>query len=533
MGFFDFLKPSWQTRNQEKALKTVAKEEDQQKLAEIARNAPLFVVSRAAFQKLSDQGVLAEIAKNFLNNGPTLLLVVERLTDQQVLGDIAQSNCAEYVRVAALDKLTDSALAHKIFSEIIKKAKKSNNSSIRLDAVRFLSTQSLLAVLAKDDPDFGVREAAAGKLTDQETLTQIAKFDTHLVVREAAVKNMTDRALAQEILDKIKATRSYEFPTTNSAATASFDHNEHLTYNEFVDSIKSYMNIREYDKVKVAIGNLTNRNILSEIVNSGDARWCYDRGSDNYGPYHIVDLRDTARSRLGDLGKGKVPTNTRTQIKAPKNSSGTADIQSTLAGLDPNKKPNSDLYFIADSLKNVQTMAIKGLIDGLVVMTPTFAKTIQKFPTNADRLYQIGLRSLMGIEALDLIRNPSHPINTQYYGTLVIHSGFPQVCLKCGKPMEKFELLMAPVFNEEGIKGRVSMTAENSQEIFDVLMNVRHFMAVPCCAEHSIANRFFFWMGTYPFFTDDQDIAATCRKSLNLDQVLEQPVKVVNGEIVY
>ena len=538
MGFFDFLKPAWQSNKLPTALKAVENEKDQTKLVEIAKNAPLNFVRKAAILKLTDQKFLAELAESSLANSFLLEAVVERLTDQEALADIArQAGCDDYLRIAVLTKLNDDELACNVFTEIIKKAKKSGDIRIRLEAARRLTAQSLLAELAQRDPDFTVREAAVAKLTDQEALTQIAKFSEYTALREAAAKKLTDKGLAQDILGKIEKNRRVSLAAVNTpgggaVCSDSGCANEPLTYAEFVNSVKMFMNIREFDKVQTAIKHLTNRKILSDIINSTDAGWDYDRGQDNYGPYHIVDLRDTARMRLEKLEKDNIPERKPAQGKASGDESGATGADTVQRALEPNRKPNNDMFFIVNSLKNAQAVPIGGLIDGLVIMTPPFAKTVQKLPTNAERLYQFGLSTLMGIETLNLVRNPSHPVNTKYYGTVVIHYGFPQVCLKCGKPVEKFELLMAPVFNEEGIQGRVSLTAENAQEIFDVLKNVRHFLAVPCCAEHSLADRFFFWMGTAPFFTDDQDIAATCRKHLNLPQTLEQPVKVVNGKIV-
>jgi hypothetical protein len=90
---------------------------------------------------------------------------------------------------------------------------------------------------------------------------------------------------------------------------------------------------------------------------------------------------------------------------------------------------------------------------------------------------------------------------------------------------------MFPVDNPQKIPGKVNISGDNAQEIFDVLLNVRNFIAVPCCAEHSLARRFFFWKGMNPFFTDDEDIAKTCMVYSTLTQPAN-PVKVVNGKII-
>jgi hypothetical protein len=65
MGLLDIFKPVWQSKNKEKALRAVERISDQQKLMEVAKTADLdYNVRRAAIDKLTDQSVLADIAKS-------------------------------------------------------------------------------------------------------------------------------------------------------------------------------------------------------------------------------------------------------------------------------------------------------------------------------------------------------------------------------------------------------------------------------------------------------------------------------------
>lgn len=523
-----FFKPAWQSKNKDKALKAVAKETDQRNLAEIYHKAQVQDVRNAAMQRLTDQTVLAELAKSRPYDSIALMEIIEKLTDQSTLADIAQNSGIANVRIAALDKLTDQNLAHDIFTDIIRKSKKVGDVGIRMGAVRILTNQNMLAELAKNDIIYSVRAAAVEKLTDQEALTQIAKYDVMLNVRLAAAKRLTDRGLAEEIVNKIELSKRKNIEPASGIGTAT--EKQPLSYDEFVNSVKSFMNIRDYDKVQKAIQTLTNQDVLAEIIKSSAKGWHYDRGADNYGPYNIIDLRDTARARLDELQRSKPQASPQAQPE-PLGAVCSNVVENPLLDHAPGRKPNTDLFFIVEALKNAPTIPMQGLINGLVVMTPSFTKTIQKFPRNAERLYQIGLNSLTGPEIPDLIQNPTLSASTRYYGTVTIFTGFPQLCLKCRKPVEKYELLMAPVANPQGIQGRVSISADNAQEIFDVLQNVRNFFAVPCCAEHSLANRFFFWMGMSPLFTDDEDIANTCMIYSTRTQSAN-PVKVVNGKIV-
>lgn len=523
-----FLKPAWQGKNEAKALSAVEKETDQAKLAEIYTKAPLLAVRQATIQRVTDQTVLTDLAKSYARNGPTLMEIMKNLTDQSTLADIAQNSGITYVRVAALDKLTDQALARNIFNDIMRKSKKSGDTATRIDAARRLTNQSLLAELAKNDINSSVRETAIEKLTDQEVLTQIAKYDVFLHVRMAAAKKLADRGLAEEIASKIEFSRRKNIESTNGISTTAA---KQPSYNEIVATVKNIKNARDFHKIEETIQKLTSQNVLAEIIESRAGGWEYDRGVENYGPYNIIDLRDTARVRLNELKKNKPDANTQVQPEyLEKDPAGV--VENTWTDYNPNQKPNTDLFFIVEALKNAPTISMTGLINGLVLMTPRFTKTIQKFPRNTECLYQIGLNSLPGLQVLDLLRDPAIPSTTPYYGTLNIFEGFPQLCLKCRKPVEHFELLMAPVANPQGM-GRVSISADSPQEIFDILLNVRNFIAVPCCAEHSLANRFFFWMGANPFFTDDEDISKTCMAySKRPGQVTAAPIKVVNGKII-
>ena len=56
----------------------------------------------------------------------------------------------------------------------------------RRNAVYKLTDQSLLAKIARNDPEWNVRTAAVWMLTDQSLLAQIAKNDGHPNVRQAA-----------------------------------------------------------------------------------------------------------------------------------------------------------------------------------------------------------------------------------------------------------------------------------------------------------------------------------------------------------
>jgi len=536
------FKPAWKGYNKAKALKVVEKETNQSKLAEIAQNAPLREVCSAAVDKLTSQNLLAEIVLNkagfnnvaveaarkvtdqrFLveiakkcENTAALIVAVEKLTDQETLADIAQVNDGT-IGAAALANLSDQTLARKIFADIVRKSKKSDNGSTRMEMAKRLTDQDLLTELAQKDIDWQIRVAAVERLMDQKTLAHLAKYDSITEVRTAALKKMTDRTLAQELLNEIEQNNKVYHSGP-----------QFVSYGDFFNAVRQFINKREYDRAQAAIESLTDQNILSEIENGSENDWCIDRGIDNYGPYHIVDLRETAGRRLVQLKKLNIKPD------AIKGKFRESEIEISPVNYDVNEKPDTDLFVMIKSLENAPKERIKGLINGVVVMTPEFTMKLQQLPHNAKCLYQLqNLNSLPGLDSLDLIlRDTQLPANTSYYGPVVLYHGFPSICLKCRKPVKKFELLMNTDHNAEVKMNRVVIDADNAQEIFDVLKNIRRFIAVPCCEEHSLVDHFFIGTGMLPIFTDDKDIADTCMIYSSKPYSSILPVRVVNGEVM-
>jgi UDP-N-acetylglucosamine 2-epimerase len=88
-------------------------------------------------------------------------------------------------------------------------AKTDKDWRVRQRAVGELTDQQLLADIAKNDVDWHVRHRAVGKLTDPQVLTDIAKNDLDKRVRMLAVKKITDQHVLADIAknDKDKLVR--------------------------------------------------------------------------------------------------------------------------------------------------------------------------------------------------------------------------------------------------------------------------------------------------------------------------------------
>ena len=189
MGFF---KPAWQSddwRKQEKALREVEKEANQRKLAEIAKYAPLADVSKRAIEKITDQSILFDVAKNAKNKrtGHDEFLAIEKLTDQYALADIAKNDEDWTVRRAAIGNIFDQDI-------LIDITKREIDWRVRLQAVIKITDKSALERIAMSDSNYHVRREAVGKITDKSILEKIAMSDIDEFVRKAARSNPNSKS---------------------------------------------------------------------------------------------------------------------------------------------------------------------------------------------------------------------------------------------------------------------------------------------------------------------------------------------------
>lgn len=118
---------------------------------------------------------------------------VRNISDQALLAKIAVESKDESLRYSAVTKLTDAALLAKV-------ALGSNDWSVRNAAVKKLTDEAVLAKIAVEDKDSYVREAAVTKVTDQVLLAKVAMEDDNTVVRSAAFDKLTDQSLRAKVV---------------------------------------------------------------------------------------------------------------------------------------------------------------------------------------------------------------------------------------------------------------------------------------------------------------------------------------------
>ena len=209
---------------------------DQNLLADVAKNAAASPIRTAAIEKVTNQDVLADIAetdkdskvratalakvdeshpvkqkvkqemqqkidadflKTYEGDRSTCETVFARVTNQDLLADIAKNAVRASIRTAAVEMVADQNVLAKI-------AKTDKDSKVRETAIRKLTDQNLLADIAKTDSDSDVRCAAIENLTNQMVLAEIAKTDKDDSVRETAIEKITDQALLADVAKNAK-----------------------------------------------------------------------------------------------------------------------------------------------------------------------------------------------------------------------------------------------------------------------------------------------------------------------------------------
>jgi hypothetical protein len=145
-------------------------------------------------EKIDDPSVLAKLAKS-AKCVDIRLQAVKKINDQYVLADIAR-NDKDYkdydVRISATRRMNDQILLAEI-------ARNNEEGLIRLAAVQALKDHIALAQVAKNDESMVIRMEAVKKIKDQTVLADIARADNHKDVRKAAVEKLKDQELLVQI----------------------------------------------------------------------------------------------------------------------------------------------------------------------------------------------------------------------------------------------------------------------------------------------------------------------------------------------
>lgn len=168
----------------------------EQQLARVAKNARATEVRIHAAKKLNDQQLLHELAKDFHIKKEVIDVVLEKITDTQVLTDLARTAPSVNVRLDAAIRVDDQQALAKIALDA------EGNPMLREKAIGKLTDQKLLAGMVVGANAFKYtrdRAAAARRITDQSALADIVRNVTDSSVGQAALKNLTDQQLLWDI----------------------------------------------------------------------------------------------------------------------------------------------------------------------------------------------------------------------------------------------------------------------------------------------------------------------------------------------
>jgi hypothetical protein len=156
------------------------------------------LLQRAAVSRITDQNVLIDIAKS--TSEPDVgMAALEKVVGQLSLAQIAETASVQPVRYTAVEKLTDQAALFRIVES-------SKERSLWEAAIRKLDQASLITIY-KTHPDSSKRWNAVCHLTDQARLTAIAKTDRDEDVRSLAVSRLNDEALLHTFAKTDKSDR--------------------------------------------------------------------------------------------------------------------------------------------------------------------------------------------------------------------------------------------------------------------------------------------------------------------------------------
>ena len=250
-----------------------AQEEALKRLAETAadefgKKYEIWLARKAIVEKLEDQAVLSDIAKND-KDMHIRIVAIRKLNSQTLLAEIARSGENIQARMAAAEGVTSQTLLAEIARSDeprLKLAREatvaglvSDEDIVRQITIFKLTDQITLAEIAKDDKSEVIRKAAVGRLTDQVALLKIAKSENNSDVRLAAVGRIVDQAVLRDIAENNE--------DTNMRAAAVGRLDNHALLAEYAKNDK-------VEKVRlVAAQKLNDTEILVAIAKSSKNEW--------------------------------------------------------------------------------------------------------------------------------------------------------------------------------------------------------------------------------------------------------------------
>ena len=245
------------------SIKTI---EDENVLCTIVKNSPLAAMRKYAFDKISDEHILADLA---CFNGEFMNRALNRITDNALLLDIALYSTDLPMKRNAVKKIDDE--------EFLLKAVQNNPyndiSEYIVDTIR---DESLLEIIASNNSNPFNRKAAVNKIKSQDILTRLGEIESEEVVCTAIIRKTQDKDLLEYmgLSNPCKTVRRY---------VASVTDDEDILYKL---AFKEY----EFDNRREMISKLTNEeyiyNLLKREVNGS----VFNPDLEIINPEMLIDL---------------------------------------------------------------------------------------------------------------------------------------------------------------------------------------------------------------------------------------------------
>ena len=174
----------------------------QSELCKLGRECVYSDIRKEAVRKITDQNVLAEIA-SYDESYEVFKMAIDRIFEESFLEKVVSHASDKYACSLAVRKIEDA-------DTLLKIAKTHIYTEVRIEALHNLNRPDLLLQIAQKNSDSDVRAAAINKLPSQLEIARIATWDEDPVVYRAAIKAMTDperlAEIALENVGKIKGT---------------------------------------------------------------------------------------------------------------------------------------------------------------------------------------------------------------------------------------------------------------------------------------------------------------------------------------
>jgi len=160
---------------------------DQAELLDIINKAYSSDAKIQAILRITDQTALISIAQDNRLHVEVRRYALDKITDQNIVADIAKRDSNRDMRIIAVARVKDEALLY----EISLYNKHIENIYVRIEAVKRIRNQEWLADIAKNDCGIHVRLEAVKNLEKQDVLFDIYRNDEDSHVREATIPRIT------------------------------------------------------------------------------------------------------------------------------------------------------------------------------------------------------------------------------------------------------------------------------------------------------------------------------------------------------